>query len=182
MKIEPFEAFVGDDSVISYVGIRADENREGYVSSKPTIKAVFPFMEDNIIRDDVFQILENTVGIPEYYQWRSRSGCFFCFFQRHDEWLGLKRNHPVLFEKALEIEQRIRERYKWGEGLVTIDEEKTYTWSSQGPLEEIIKRAEKREKEHLNKSLKKSERWQDVLRYDNEDDDPEDQACLICSL
>ncbi len=182
MKIEPFEAFVGDDSVISYVGIHADEKREGYVSSKPTIKAVFPFMEDNIIRDDVFQILENTVGIPEYYQWRSRSGCFFCFFQRHDEWLGLKRNHPVLFEKALEIEQRIRERYKWGEGLVTIDEEKTYTWSSQGPLEEIIKRAEKREKEHLNKSLKKSERWQDVLRYDNEDDDPEDQACLICSL
>ena len=48
MKIKPFEEFVGDDPVISYVGIRADENREGYISQKPTIKAVFPFIEDGL--------------------------------------------------------------------------------------------------------------------------------------
>ena len=34
MKIKPFEEFVGDDSVMSYIGIRADENREGYISKK----------------------------------------------------------------------------------------------------------------------------------------------------
>ena len=45
MKIKPFEQFVGNDAVISYVGIRADENREGYLSNKDTIKAVFPFNE-----------------------------------------------------------------------------------------------------------------------------------------
>src|SRR5262245_24381493 len=35
LKIRPFERYVGDDDVISYIGIRADENREGYISTKP---------------------------------------------------------------------------------------------------------------------------------------------------
>ena len=29
LKIRPFERYVGDDEVINYIGIRADENREG---------------------------------------------------------------------------------------------------------------------------------------------------------
>ena len=42
---------------------------------------------DRIIDEhaDIFNILRETVGVPEYYEWRSRSGCFFCFFQRRDE-------------------------------------------------------------------------------------------------
>ena len=42
MKIKPFEAFVGDEACISYVGIRADENKEGYKSNKETIAQFFP--------------------------------------------------------------------------------------------------------------------------------------------
>ena len=37
MKIIPLEKFIGDDEAVSYVGIRADENRDGYVSTKPNI-------------------------------------------------------------------------------------------------------------------------------------------------
>ena len=180
MKIKPFEEFVGDDPVISYVGIRADENREGYISKKETIKAVFPFVEDGLVRDDIFQMLEDTVGIPEYYKWRSRSGCYFCFFQQQKEWLGLKRNHPHLFEKAKAFENKIRTKFDWKEGEVEFGGH-GYTWSSQGTLDELVARAELREKKDLNKTKKVNERWQDVLRA-GEDDDPEDQACLICSL
>lgn len=180
MKIKPFEEFVGDDFVITYVGIRADENREGYISQKPTIKAVFPFVEDGLVRDDIFQMLEDTVGIPEYYKWRSRSGCYFCFFQQQKEWLGLKRNHPELFEKAKEFENKIRTKFDWKEGEVEFGGH-GYTWSSQGSLDELVKRAELREKTDINKTSKVSERWQDVLK-EEEDEDPEDQACLICSL
>src|SRR3972149_2276120 len=36
LKIEPFEKHVGDDPVRLYVGIRADERRSGYVSTKET--------------------------------------------------------------------------------------------------------------------------------------------------
>ena len=181
MKIKPFEEFVGDDPVISYVGIRADENREGYISQKPTINAVFPFVEDGLVRDDIFRMLEETVGIPEYYKWRSRSGCYFCFFQRQDEWLGLKRNHPALFEKAKEFENKVRTKYDWKEGEIEFGGH-GYTWSSQGSIEELVKRAELREMKNINKTIKTNERWQDTLRYQEEDEDPEDQACLICSL
>jgi len=181
MKIKPFEAFVRDDPVISYIGIRADENREGYVSQKPTIKGVFPFIEDGLVRDDIFKILEDSVGIPEYYKWRSRSGCYFCFFQRQDEWLGLKRNHPVLFDKARQFELRERTKYDWKEGDVSVGGY-GYTWSSQGSIDKLVARAEKREKGNRTVKVKTSERWQDVLRRDGEDDDPEDQACVICSL
>ncbi|KUJ82965.1 phosphoadenosine phosphosulfate reductase [Microbulbifer flavimaris] len=182
MKIQPFEDFVGDDPVISYIGIRADENREGYISQKENIKAIFPFIDDGLVREDIFQILEDTVGIPEYYKWRSRSGCYFCFFQRQDEWLGLKRNHPELFEKAKDYEQRLRKKFDWQDGEVEVGGY-GYTWSSQGTVDELVARAEKREKERgiIASNRVVSERWQDLLR-DAEDDDPEDQACLICSL
>ena len=182
MKIKPFEDFIGDDPVVSYIGIRADENREGYISQKETIKAVFPFIEDGLVRDDVFRILEDSVGIPEYYKWRSRSGCYFCFFQQQKEWLGLKRNHPELFQKAKEFEQRKREKMDWKEGPIEIQGH-GYTWSSQGSLDELVARAEAREKKEgiIATSGVPTDRWQDILK-NAEDDDPEDQACLICSL
>ena len=54
MKLEPFEKYVGEDDVVSYVGIRGDEDRDGYVSSKPNIQAVFPF------RRKIFLLKGNT--------------------------------------------------------------------------------------------------------------------------
>lgn len=182
MKIIPFEKFVGDDPVVSYIGIRADENREGYISQKDTINAVFPFIDDGLVRNDIFKILEDTTGIPEYYKWRSRSGCYFCFFQRQDEWLGLKRNHPDLFEKAKAYEQRIRSKYDWKEGVIAIPY--GYTWSRGMTLDEIVERAEAKERERgiiAKTYYTDTARWQDVLKNAS-DDDVEDQACLICSL
>ena len=41
LKLVPFENFIGDDPVISYVGIRGDENREGYISTKSNIQSIF---------------------------------------------------------------------------------------------------------------------------------------------
>ena len=40
------------------------------------------------------------LGVPDYYKWRSRSGCTFCFFQRKIEWVRLKEHHPDAFERA----------------------------------------------------------------------------------
>lgn len=119
LKLKPFEAYIGDDPVINYVGIRADEHREGYISTKPNITSVFPFREDGIVKEDVYRILEDSgVGVPEYYAWRSRSGCYFCFFQRKSEWVGLMENHPSLFQKAKEYEKfnpEMEERYTWSD-------------------------------------------------------------------
>src|SRR5262249_11389931 len=58
LKIKPFEKYVGDDEVIMYVGIRADEDRAAYVSTKPNIKTVMPFKDDRLDINDVQRILE----------------------------------------------------------------------------------------------------------------------------
>ena len=183
MKIKPFEEFVGDDSVMSYIGIRADENREGYISKKESIKPVFPFIEDGIVKEDVFRILEESVGIPEYYKWRSRSGCYFCFFQRKDEWLGLKRKHPKLFEQAKKIEENVSQRkFDWSNAKL-MEAGIGYTWNQTGTLDEIVEHAEKKEKNGKIKTAKKPRaRWQDTLKAEFEEEDDEEKACLICSL
>lgn len=125
MKIRPLEAFVGDDEAISYVAIRADEdNRKGYVPTRTNIKAVFPFIEAGLHKDDVYRILDDAgIGPPEYYRWRTRSGCYFCFFQRKVEWVRLAEEHPDLFAKAraYETEHSDGRVYTWTEGE-TLDE------------------------------------------------------------
>ena len=109
MKIKPIEAWIGEAPAISYVAIRTDEsNRKGYISTKPNIRTLFPFIEDGIDRDGVTRILEDAgIGIPAYYEWRTRSGCYFCFYQRKAEWIGLAERHPDLFERAVAIEQKV---------------------------------------------------------------------------
>ena len=101
-----------DDEAVSYVAIRADESgRKGYVSTKPNIHAVFPFVEDGIDHDGVMRILEEAgIGLPSYYEWRTRSGCYFCFYQRKAEWVGLAERHPDLFERAIAIENKVMRR------------------------------------------------------------------------
>ncbi len=60
LKLEPFEKFVGTDPVISYVGIRGDEEREGYISKKTNIQSIFPFRKNIWSEDVVNKVLSNT--------------------------------------------------------------------------------------------------------------------------
>jgi hypothetical protein len=177
MKLDPLEKFIGNDEAITYVGIRSDEFREGYLSNNGNIKSVYPFIEDGLIREDIFNILRETVGIPEYYEWRSRSGCFFCFFQRHEEWIGLHDRHPKLFKKAVEMEKQANKDFK--------DLKNRFSWVRDISLEELLEKrdevlakSKKRKEQIANKKDTRS--WQDILIEDGQDD--EDQACLICSL
>ena len=230
MKLQPFEKFVGTETpTLSYVGIRGDENREGYISRKNNIQSIFPFRRniwsedvlhklfhpdnqskvldfysqlykgrrldkvvdilnapitfdrhqrtaterqinyklnglldldvvdfnkatfhylqgteyplafesdyfllentDVLVRDDVFRILrESGVGVPAYYEKidyevdgqigqyaRSRSGCFFCFFQQKIEWVWLYEQHPDKFKDAMFYEN-VDEFFTWNQG------------------------------------------------------------------
>jgi len=222
MKLEPFELNVSDEPTISYVGIRGDENREGYISKKQNIQTIFPFRRNiwssdvielvftdhyfsvfkshflsntseneihictqvlneslteaytyhlkcerildldvsrfnhavhavlkltdypvgklnqygllnktEILKiDDIYKILEESgVGIPAYYlpvefeveidgitkkgtYSRSRSGCFFCFYQQKIEWVWLLEQHPELFKQAKNYE---KDGFTWSE-------------------------------------------------------------------
>lgn len=174
LKLVPFERYVGEDDVVTYVGIRADEDREGYISTKPNIRARFPFKEDGIKKADVFRILENAgLGLPEYYKWRSRSGCFFCFYQRKSEWLGLKENHPELFEEAKTYEKYDEEtgrRYTWQQG------ESLEEMTSPERSEQILKRRAQDVAKIRGNSLLS------LLTDSEEPEDDEKEGCLICHL
>lgn len=262
MKLVEFEKYVGEDITISYVGIRGDEDRDGYVSTKPNIQAIYPFRrniwsidvinkvlhnsnidkfnacylsvsnktsysqakqlintpltkdfyfskklnalldidiktfnhavftflkihtdypigkldsfplldnEDILCKEDIFRILEESgVGIPAYYDLidfevdgligqycRSRSGCYFCFFQQKIEWIWLYEQHPDLFKKAMEYEK---------DG---------YTWIQGEPLEKLIRpeRVRQIKLDHIKKTKNLKAKAKSNLLIDLFDDD-----------
>jgi 3'-phosphoadenosine 5'-phosphosulfate sulfotransferase (PAPS reductase)/FAD synthetase len=271
MKLKPFEDWIGDKPTVSYVGIRGDEDREGYISTKSNIQSIFPFRknlwsvdvitkalnnknraklaefyaqeatnhklnrtieiineplsisfqqdkklqmlmdldtkafnrvifkflkstnyplskvadypvldnDDILIRDDIFSLLrESGVGVPSYYEKieytvdgqigyyaRSRSGCYFCFFQQKIEWVWLLEQHPQLFQLAIDYEK---------EG---------YNWIQDEPLIELMKpeRIESIKREHLKRmeriqANKKSPFLTDIL------DEEEAVGCAACFI
>lgn len=270
LKLEPFEKFVGDDLVVSYVGIRGDEEREGYISRKSNIQSIFPFRkniwsedviakmlannnlnqvlslfqkitaiknaerfeevlqqpltlsftqqqklnllldlgikefnelvyaflkttnypladeksflltdnEDILVRDDIFKILKDSgVGVPEYYNKvdfkvngkfgqysRSRSGCFFCFFQQKIEWVWLYEQHPEKFARAMEYEK---------DG---------YTWCQDETLSDLIKpeRIQGIKEEFIKRQIKAGvtqKDWKDLIL-----EEAEGEGCAACFI
>lgn len=132
LKIRPFELWLRPDldagtRVISYVAIRGDEDyREGYASTHPNLSVRLPFREDAIDKEGVIEILEASgVGLPDYYRWRSRSGCTFCFFQQKIEWVRLMHEHPEAFEEAKAYEKN------------AVEHGSPFTWSQGESLEEL---------------------------------------------
>lgn len=270
LKLDTFEKFVGEDPVISYVGIRGDETREGYISSKPNIQSIFPFRkniwsedvvrkvlknsnipfliesyeqfapknsldriseivnekispkfsleeklaclldvsikafnqvvfsflkqtdyplsheqdfellsnEESLIKKDIFELLETSgVGVPGYYKEiefqvngkkgtyaRSRSGCYFCFYQQKIEWVWLYERHPEKFAEAVEYEK---------DG---------YTWNQEESLLDLIKpeRVIQIKEEYLKRKERNSKGNSplllDIL------DDSENEGCASCFI
>ncbi len=209
MKIKPLEKFIGRDQVFSYIGIRADEDRVGYLSTKSNIRPLYPYKEQNfkIVNslhpnlaydqqqimeqfkengidlpiqkngyniEDVKRILdESGIGLPDYYRWRTRSGCYFCFFQRKYEWIKLAEEHPDLFQKAVAYEQNHSDGRK-------------FTWTQKESLLELLARKEQIIAEHTKAIAreKKSDPNQslvDILEGVLEEED-EQTGCFVCHL
>ena len=126
LKLRPLNLWLRDDLdkgvvVYSYVAIRADEpNRAGYKSQHPNMKVRFPLRDAGIDKAGVVDLLKDTdIGEPEYYRWRSRSGCTFCFFQQKIEWVRLMEEHPKAFEEARAYEKTAEEHgspFTWSDG------------------------------------------------------------------
>ena len=176
LKLRPFERHCGDDSVYSYIGIRAEEDRIGYISHRPGITPVYPFREHGIIKKDVIRILEKSgLGLPEYYKWRSRSGCYFCFFQRRVEWIKLKHTHPELFQQAKAYEKTAN------------DSGRQFTWVQGMPLSELEELEDEILRKHedglmYRKSRMSNRPLSQVFGAVDDEDDSCDPTCIICYL
>jgi 3'-phosphoadenosine 5'-phosphosulfate sulfotransferase (PAPS reductase)/FAD synthetase len=180
LKLKPFESYVGNDPVLNYVGLRADEDREGYISHKPNITPVYPFREDGLVRADILRILEDSgLGLPPYMKWgRTRSGCYFCFYQQRIEWVRLKEIHPDLFEEAKKYEER------------SLAQGDPFHWNQRESLAELERperMAQIRQQWETSQAQKlgatSNRRLLQILGQDSDDDEPEDpEGCLICSV
>lgn len=132
LKLRPFQEWIKADldsgrDVHSYVAIRSDEpERTGMYATHPNLKVHFPFREDGIDKAGVIDTLESSgLGLPAYYQWRSRSGCTFCFYQQKIEWVRLRETHPEAFEEAKSYEK------------TALEHGSPFTWSDRESLLEL---------------------------------------------
>jgi 3'-phosphoadenosine 5'-phosphosulfate sulfotransferase (PAPS reductase)/FAD synthetase len=191
LKIKPLEEWIGDEETISYVAIRSDErNRKGYVSTKPNITAVFPFVEDGIDHDGVIGILQDSgVGLPAYYEWRTRSGCYFCFYQRKAEWIGLHDRHPDLFEKAVRIEQKVLTDAGAAGDADFADRGmrgRNYTWSQGETLEQLVARRDEVLQRHAIAMERAARNRRNIplieVLSEALDSDDDSSACTVCAL
>lgn len=187
LKLKPFQDWIkpwldaGED-VYSYVAIRADEeHRTGLTQAHPHLHVELPFRKAGIKKDGVLEILETAgIGLPKYYEWRSRSGCTFCFFQQKIEWVHLLERHPEAFREAMEYE------------LISLNSGAPFTWSQGESLEQLsqpnrIKQIkadfEKRKAKRLSSFRQNPLRVgiQEVSMDDIYDADEGNGACIVCS-
>jgi hypothetical protein len=182
MKLKPFEEWVRPllsegMKVTSYVAIRADEEyREGYNSKNDNLHVALPFKEGGIDKQGVIDVLNNAgLGLPKYYEWRSRSGCTFCFFQQKIEWLRLHERHPEAFAEARSYEKD------------AVDGGSPFTWSEGESLDDLIRpeRAAQIKKEHEERLKRAKQKLQSNPLRDAEPLDIDDiygqsKMCLTC--
>lgn len=118
LKIEPCIAWMMQHQpCTSYVGLRADEElREGMYGEQATYR--YPLREWEWGVDEVWAYLgEKGICIPR------RTDCAWCYDQRLVEWKKLHEQHPDLYEKAVQLEQRIGATFRspgrdtWPAGL-----------------------------------------------------------------
>ena len=183
LKLRPFDHWVRPMlqegfKVYSYVAIRADEAyREGYSSKHKNLVVKLPLKDAGIDKEGVLEILEGVgLGLPKYYQWRTRSGCTFCFFQQKIEWVRLKEAHPRFFEEARNYEK------------TAVESGSPFTWSQGESLDDLAKpeRSAQIRSEH-EKRVRKARENQPInpLRPHAEPLDIDDlygntKVCLAC--
>ncbi|MCY3604753.1 MAG: phosphoadenosine phosphosulfate reductase family protein [Gammaproteobacteria bacterium] len=183
LKLRPFEQWVRPMleqgiRVYSYVAIRGDEQyREGYSSKHDNLIVRLPFKEENIDKMGVLEILEAAgLGLPQYYSWRTRSGCTFCFFQQKIEWVRLKEQHPEAFEEAKSYEK------------TAVESGSPFTWSQGESLEELerpvrteqIRRDHKRRLERTRAHIALNPLRSNAEPLDVDDLYGQSKVCLAC--
>lgn len=186
LKLAPFEQWVrplltAGDKVTSYVAIRADEEyREGYAAKHPNLTVKLPFRETGIDKRGVMEILDGSgVGLPKYYDWRSRSGCTFCFFQQKIEWVRLRERHPEAFEEAKQYEKSALEHgspFTWskGESLSELEQPERI----QQIIEDYKRRRAREQSKRPINPLRPSLCVEDIDELFGEDEGG--GACVVC--
>lgn len=85
----------------------SEQNRQMNLVGKVGVEQDFPLIEAGIDRQGCIEIIKRH-GLPI----PPKSGCYICPFQGRTQWIELKRQHPDLFCKAVQLENSCNERRK----------------------------------------------------------------------
>lgn len=131
LKITPLISYLKgktrEHGYINLAGIRWDESdRDGVQfqhSMENDAKSAYPFIDLHMTKAMVFDILDKTLGIPSTYQYRSRSGCGSCFFQRNSEIIGMLHHDRAAYLRTESKEKlTIDDMERWNSMPVTLAE------------------------------------------------------------
>lgn len=89
----------------SLIGIDYGERKRAKFYYEKGIENRFPLIEAKIDRKECERIIKRH-GLPL----PMKSGCYFCPYQSKNQWKELRRKHPNLFCKAVQLEEQIRTR------------------------------------------------------------------------
>lgn len=163
----------------------------GKLDDFPLLDKTHLLPEERVIeRDQVFKMLEDSgVGVPQYYKKleyevdgkkgtysRTRSGCFFCFYQQKIEWVWLYENNREKFNKAMEYE---KEGFTWmeDESLEELSQPERRKEIKRLHLEKKQNGSGKKSKTLLNNLLNEEEKGE---YFDKEDEDY--TGCTVCFI
>lgn len=102
-KVRPIREYLTEGGHLpcrQMIGIDANEQHRAKLSGQPEAENIFPLIEREIDRPGCNAIIQQA-GLPV----PRKSGCYFCPFQAKGQWIELKREHPELFQVAVEIER-----------------------------------------------------------------------------
>ncbi len=109
-KISPIRkhlrtAYGKGETFTMYIGIAQEEATRMRSSDVAYITNAYPLVDSKINRNGCVKILNE-----HRFENVPKSGCFYCPFTKKDNWIKLHDEQPILFRRAMELEENVSDR------------------------------------------------------------------------
>ena len=129
LKMRPFEQYYKsiDGEYCVYLGIAYDEPKR-YARKKDY--QIMPLHDWKITEAECKKYLEKKDLINNLYDWKKRTGCWFCHNQSVKDLRALRDNYPKLWDKLLEMDNNSPVTFK-PDGTTVADIEKKFEYEDR---------------------------------------------------
>lgn len=120
--------WLGKGDHIVALGISLDEfHRARTDSGYRNIVNEYPLIDLRLTRADCLKIISDA-GLPQ----PPKSSCWFCPFHSMAVWGDIRRNQPILFDKAVDLERLLNEK------RTALKRDKVWLTSKARPLDQVV--------------------------------------------
>jgi hypothetical protein len=207
-KLYPMEDWIGDEGAVLYLGIRADEDRAGYIPlGKSQIEPRYPLAQAGYKLNDVLDSLKQLDLLPPDFEWTRIKQAVIARLGFNAHWL----NNFTEIEQRQMFAGRTRPNcsfcffqrvYEWVWlydthpdlfwKAVEIEDnvgdgdrrEKAFTWRPEGGLRKLLERAEKIRTKRVTQlvNMIRARAQQTLFVFDVSDEAPDLLQVVSCGL